>query len=75
MMDHYASHKTPEIKRWLKSDQRFRVHFTPTSSSWFNQVERWFGLLAKNLLTRSVHLSVQDLEKDLEAVSKLTQVR
>lgn len=65
IMDNYATHKTPEIQRWLKRNKRFHFHFTPTSSSWLNQVERWFGLLTQNLLKRSVHLSVQDLEKDL----------
>ncbi len=46
---------------------RFHVHFTPTSSSWLNQVERWFGLLTEKLLRRGVHKSVKSLEKDILA--------
>jgi transposase len=63
--DNYATCSTPEIKAWLKRHPRFHVHFTPTGSSWMNQVERWFGLLTDKLIRRGVHTSVQALENDI----------
>ena len=63
--DNYATHNTPEIRTWLERHPRFRVHFTPTGSSWMNQVERWFGLLTDKLIRRGVHTSVQALENDI----------
>lgn len=65
VMDNYATHKTPMIQRWMERHKRFHVHFVPTSSSWLNQVERWFGLLTQRLLKRGVHLNVQSLERDI----------
>ena len=65
--DNYGTHKTPEIKKWLIRHPRFRLHFTPTSSSWLNVVERWFAELANRKLRRSAHNSVQDLEADILA--------
>ena len=56
--DNYATHKTPAINDWLARHPRFHMHFTPTGSSWINQVERWFGLLTDQLLRRGVHKSV-----------------
>ena len=50
--DNYATHKTPAIAKWLAAHPRFHLHFTPTSSSWLNQVERWFGLLTDKQLRR-----------------------
>ncbi len=61
----YATHKTPAIQKWLATHPRFHLHFTPTSSSWLNQVERWFGLLTDKQLRRGVHKSVRALEKDI----------
>jgi transposase len=63
--DNLSTHKTPAITRWLDTHPRFHLHFTPTSSSWLNQVERWFGLLTDKQLRRSAHTSVQALEKDI----------
>src|SRR5579859_890772 len=63
--DNLATHKTPAILEWLARHPRFHVHFTPTGSSWINQVERWFGLLTAQLLRRAVHTSVQALEQDV----------
>ena len=63
--DNYSTHKTPEIKAWLAKHPRFHMHFTPTGSSWVNQVERWFGFLTDKLIRRGVHKSVQALEKDI----------
>ncbi|WP_438302435.1 IS630 family transposase [Streptomyces sp. HUAS TT11] len=65
--DNYATHNTPEIKTWLAKHPRFHVHFTPTGSSWMNQVERWFGLLTDKLIRRGVHTSVKALEQDITA--------
>jgi transposase len=65
--DNYATHNTAEIKTWLARHPRFHVHFTPTGSSWMNQVERWFGLLTDKLIRRGVHTSVQALENDIKA--------
>ena len=64
--DNYGTHKTPEIQAWLARHPRFHMHFTPTGSSWINQVERWFGLLTDKLIRRGVHTSVQALEKDIQ---------
>ena len=63
--DNYATHNTAEIRAWLARRPRFHVHFTPTGSSWMNQVERWFGLLTDKLIRRGVHTSVQALENDI----------
>jgi transposase len=65
--DNYATHNTAEIKTWLGKHPRFHVHFTPTGSSWMNQVERWFGLLTDKLIRRGVHTSVKALEDDIAA--------
>lgn len=63
--DNASTHKTPAIQRWLIAHPRFHVHFTPISSSWLNQVERWFGLLTDKQIRRGVHKNVQPLEKDI----------
>ncbi|WP_327667804.1 MULTISPECIES: IS630 family transposase [unclassified Streptomyces] len=63
--DNYATHNTAEIRTWLGKHPRFHVHFTPTGSSWMNQVERWFGLLTDKLIRRGVHTSVKALENDI----------
>jgi|SRR5690348_34866 len=63
--DNYATHKTPAIKKWLLRHQRFHLHFTPTSASWLNLVERWFAELTNRKLRRSAHRSVAELEADV----------
>src|SRR5262249_57718303 len=63
--DNYGTHKTPAVKTWLARHPRFHMHFTPTGSSWINQVERWFGYLTGQLIRRGVHKSVQALEADI----------
>jgi transposase len=65
VLDNYATHKTPEIKAWLLRHPRFHLHFTPTSSSWLNLVERWFAELTNRKLRRSAHRSVTELEADI----------
>lgn len=63
--DNLATHKTPAIRDWLTRHPRFHLHFTPTGSSWINQVERWFGLLTEQLIRRGTHKSVVALENDV----------
>jgi transposase len=63
--DNLATHKTPAVNEWVARHPRFRVHFTPTGSSWVNQVERWFAYLTTQMLQRGVHKSVQALEADV----------
>lgn len=65
VLDNYATHKTPDIKKWLAKKPRFHLHFTPTSSSWLNLVERWFAELTRRKLRRSTHTSVTALERDI----------
>src|SRR5690349_5396549 len=65
VLDNYATHKTPAIKDWLLKHPRFQLHFTPTSSSWLNLVERWFAELTNRKLRRSAHRSVTELEADV----------
>ena len=67
VLDNSSTHKTPEIKRWLLAHPRFTLHFTPTSSSWINLVERWFGELTQKKLKRAAHTSVTALNKDIRA--------
>jgi len=63
--DNYGTHKAPIIVKWLAAHPRFHMHFTPTYSSWLNEVERWFGLLTDRQLRRGVHKSVAALEKSI----------
>jgi transposase len=65
--DNYGTHKTPAVNTWLASHPRFHVHFTPTSSSWVNQVERWFAYITDELIRRGSHASGQALEADIRA--------
>ncbi|MGR4867227.1 IS630 family transposase, partial [Caulobacter sp. LARHSG274] len=65
VMDNYATHKTPLIRAWLAKRPRWHVHLTPTSSSWLNQVERFFALLTDKKIRRGVHRSVTDLQADI----------
>ena len=63
--DNYGTHKTPAVKAWPARHPRFHLHFTPTSSSWINQVERWFGFLTEQKIKRGAHQSVRALEDDI----------
>ena len=63
--DNYGTHKSPAVTKWLQAHPRFHMHFTPTYSSWINQVERLFTYVTADLLQRSDHRSVQTLEGDL----------
>jgi transposase len=67
VMDNVATHKTKLIRDWLAKRPRWHVHFTPTSASWINQVERFFGLLTDKALRRGVHRSTAELEAAIAA--------
>jgi transposase len=67
VLDNYGTHKTPEVQSWLKRHKRFVPHFIPTSSSWLNLVERWFGELTQKAVRRGVFLSVPDLVQAIES--------
>ena len=67
VMDNCATHKTPLIRKWLAKRPRWHVHLTPTSSSWLNQVERFFALLTDKQIRRGVHRSVAELQADISA--------
>jgi len=61
IVDNYATHKHPNVTKWLQKHPRFHIHFTPTSSSWLNLVERWFGEITDKRIRRGVFKSEQDL--------------
>lgn len=65
VVDNYSTHKSAAVQRWLKpkARRRFHFHFTPTSSSWLNQVERWFGLITERMIRRGTFHSVAELER------------
>ena len=67
ILDNYSTHKHAEVARWLNRHKRFHLHFTPTSSSWLNQVERWFRDLTDKNLRRGIFGSVPDLIASIEA--------
>ncbi len=71
VMDNASSHKTKLIRDWFAKRPRWHVHFTPTSSSWINQVERFFALLADKQIKRGAHRSVKALVKDIERFIEL----
>ncbi|MCA3492206.1 MAG: IS630 family transposase [Rhodobacter sp.] len=62
VLDNYATHKTPEVKAWLEKHPRFKLHFTPTSASWLNLVERFFAEITTRRIRRGSYTSVDDLE-------------
>ena len=65
ILDNYSTHKSPPVQRWLmpKKRRRFHFHFTPTSSSWLNQVERWLAEITRKQIRRGSFHSVRELEK------------
>ena len=67
VLDNSSTHKTPAIQKWLAAHPRFVLHFTPTSSSWLNLVERWFAELTTKKLRRAAHRSVRELNADIRA--------
>jgi len=67
ILDNYSTHKHANVKKWLSKHPRFHLHFTPTSSSWLNLVERWFAKLTDKAIRRGVFHSVPDLIAAIEA--------
>ena len=67
VMDNASSHKTKSIRDWFAKRHRWHVHFTPTSSSWINQVERFFALLTEQQIKRGAHRSTAELEAAIAA--------
>ena len=66
IVDNYATHKHPRVRGWLARRPRFHLHFTPTYSSWLNQVERWFGIITQRAIRRGSFDSVADLRRKIE---------
>jgi transposase len=71
VMDNYGTHKTLAIRNWFARHPRFHVHFTPTSDSWLNQVERWFATLTEKQIRRGTHRSTRQLEDAIRNYLKL----
>ena len=67
VVDNYATHKHPKVRAWLAKRPRYHLHFTPTSASWLNQVERWFGLISQRAIRRGSFDSVPQLVQTIEA--------
>jgi DDE superfamily endonuclease/Winged helix-turn helix len=69
ILDNYSTHKSAAVQRWLRpaKRRRFHFHFTPTSSSWLNQVERWFGFITQKMIRRGTFHSVVELERAIYA--------
>lgn len=68
--DNYSTHKHEKVSKWFKRHKRFHIHFTPTSASWMNQVETWFGILQAKRIKRGVFVSVKDLIEKIESFIK-----
>jgi transposase len=71
VLDNLSTHKTPTIQRWFLKRPRFHLHFTPTSTSWINLVERWFGILTDKQIRRGVHRSTRQLE---DAIRRFVEI-
>lgn len=71
ILDNYGTHSHPDVKQWLAKHPRFHLHFTPTSSSWLNLVERWFGELTRKRIRRGVFRSVPEL---IAAIEEFLQI-
>lgn len=72
ILDNYGTHKTPRVRRWFAAHPRFHLHFTPTSASWLNLVERWFALLSDKQIKRGAHRSTRALEDTIRAYLEIT---
>ncbi len=70
VLDNVSSHKTPEVRSWLERHPRITFHFTPTSASWMNQVETWFGILTRKAIRRGSFRSVRELVAMIEAFTR-----
>ena len=66
ILDNYGTHNHPNVKKWLQTHPRFHLHFTPTSSSWLNLIERWFGAIPRKRIRRGVFKCVPELVAAIE---------
>ena len=66
IVDNYATHKHPSLKRWLAARPRFHVHFTPTDASWLNQLETWFNRITQRAIRRGTFRSVNELVTQID---------
>lgn len=71
ILDHYGTHTHPNVKKWLAKHPRFHLHFTPTSASWLNLVERWFGEITRKRIRRGVFKSVPELVTAIQEFIRL----
>lgn len=71
IMDNYGTHKTEKVRGWFAARPRYHVHFTPTSASWINLVERFFGVISERWIKRGSHRSTQELEKSIRDYLRL----
>jgi transposase len=65
VVDNFSAHKTDEVKKWLESHKKVHFHFTPTHASWLNQIELWFSILSRQLLSKKDFKSIEDLTKQV----------
>jgi transposase len=65
VLDHLSAHKTPAVEQFLAEHPKVRFHFTPTYSSWLNQVELWFAKIERDVIARGVFTSIADLRRKL----------
>jgi transposase len=70
ILDNVSTHKTPAVKAWLSRHKRFVFHFTPTSASWMNQIEIWFGILTRQAVRRGSFSSVKDLTSAIDEFTR-----
>ena len=70
VLDNVSTHKTPDVREWLAKHPRITFHFTPTSASWMNQIETWFGILIRQAIRRSSFRSVKELVTMIEAFTR-----
>lgn len=75
VLDNYGTHKHPEVNQWLAARPRYHVHFTPTSSSWLNQIERWFAEITRKRIRRGTFRSVRELIKSIHDYIRLYNKR
>ena len=66
ILDNYGTHKHPQVKNWFAAHPRYHLHFTPTGSSWLNQIERWFAEITAKRIRRGTFLSVKELTRAIE---------
>jgi transposase len=71
IVDNYATHKHPKVTQWIKQHRRFHLHFTPTSSSWLNLVERWFGEITRKRIRRGAFKSLEELTEAIHDYIKI----